>query len=91
MVLSDGIKENVYFACMMANTILHGKDEWHKSRGKSAIPSLDDVKEWTGLSSNALWREPCCLETVRKSCSPNIVLLRFHQALWRVPCGLEKL
>ena len=41
----------------LANTILQGNAEGERSRGRPARQWLDDVKEWTGLSSNEMWRE----------------------------------
>ena len=40
----------------LANTILQCKVEGKRSRRRPARQRLDDVKEWTGLSS--MWREP---------------------------------
>ena len=43
----------------LANTVLQGKVEEKISRGgPEARQWSDDVKEWTGLSSNKMWREP---------------------------------
>ena len=42
----------------MANTILQSKVERKRTRGRPARQWLDDVKEWTGLSSDAIGREP---------------------------------
>ena len=42
----------------LANAILQGI-VWEKiSRGRPARQWLEDVKEWTGLSLNEMWREP---------------------------------
>ena len=39
-------------------TILQGTGEGKGVRGRPAIQWLDDVKEWTGLSLNAMWSVP---------------------------------
>ena len=41
----------------LANTILRGRVEVERSRGRPARRRLDDVKQRTGLSSNEMWRE----------------------------------
>ena len=42
----------------LTNTILQDDVEGKISRGRPARQWLDDVKEWTGLSLNKMWREP---------------------------------
>ena len=42
----------------LANTILQGKVEGKRSRERTARQWVHDVKEWTGLSLNQMWREP---------------------------------
>ena len=42
----------------LRNTILQGRVEGERSRGRPARQWLDDVKEWTGLSLDETWREP---------------------------------
>ena len=41
----------------LANTILQGKVEGGKSRGKPARQWLDDVKEWTEPEDHVTWRK----------------------------------
>ena len=40
----------------LANTILQVKVEGKRSRWRPTRQLLDDVKEWTELSSNEIWR-----------------------------------
>ncbi len=49
---SDGLVVRMKGA--LANIILQGKVEGERSRGKPARQWLDNVKEWTGLSSNGV-------------------------------------
>ena len=42
----------------LENTILHSKVDGKTSRGRPAKQWFDDVKEWTVLSSNDIWKEP---------------------------------
>ena len=62
-----GLKET------LANTILQGNFEGERSRGRSGRQWSDDVKEWTGLSWNDMWREP---RTVWPGETVSVVLLQ---------------
>ena len=42
----------------LANTILQGKVDGKRSRGRPARLRLDNVKEWTELSMDEMWMEP---------------------------------
>ena len=54
-LIDDFISNIVIIKTQILNTILHGKAERKRSRGR---PWLDARKEWTVLSSNVMWREP---------------------------------
>ena len=79
-----GVKET------LPNTILQGKRiRSIKSRGRRVRQWLKDVKEWTGLSLNEMWREPLDRVARRKRVSgvvPN-GLNSLLESLFKIQCA----
>ena len=51
----------------LANNLLQSRVDVKRPRGRPARQCLDNVKEWTGLSSKQISREPDDLEKVYQS------------------------